>query len=114
GDPAGIGPEICLWALREPRVFAGCTPVLFGDVTVLNRVDQAMGNPGVDCRVASISDLNDFSEINEPLVVDCDAIDAATIVPGKVSAACGRAGYVYIEHAIKTAMAGKIDGVVTA
>ena len=31
GDPAGIGPEICLRALREPAVLARCTPVLFGD-----------------------------------------------------------------------------------
>jgi len=114
GDPAGIGPEICLQALRSPRVFASCTPVLFGDVTVLNRAAQAAGNAGVDCRVASVSDLYGFSEINEPLVVDCGAIEAASIVPGKISAACGKAGYVYIEDAIKAALAGKIDGVVTA
>ena len=35
GDPAGIGPEICLRALREPAVRKICTPVLFGDVSVL-------------------------------------------------------------------------------
>jgi 4-hydroxythreonine-4-phosphate dehydrogenase len=46
--------------------------------------------------------------------VNCAAIDAAKITPGKVSAACGRAGYVYIEQAIRAALAGKIDGVVTA
>jgi 4-hydroxythreonine-4-phosphate dehydrogenase len=114
GDPAGIGPEICLQALRSPRVFASCTPVLFGDVTVLNRAAQAAGNPGVDGRVISISELNGLSEINEPLVVDCNAIDAAAIEPGKISAACGKAGYAYIEAAIKAALAGKIDGVVTA
>lgn len=38
GDPAGIGPEICLRALREPSVLKMCTPVLFGDVSVLERV----------------------------------------------------------------------------
>jgi 4-hydroxythreonine-4-phosphate dehydrogenase len=114
GDPAGIGPEICLQALREPRVLERCTPVLFGDVSVLNRAAQAAGIAGVNCRVLSISDLHGFLEINEPLVVDCGAIDAAAIVPGKVSAACGKAGYCYIEDAIKAALAGKIDGVVTA
>ncbi len=46
--------------------------------------------------------------------MDCAAIDAAKIEPGKISAACGKAGYVYIEHAIQAALAGKIDGVVTA
>jgi 4-phospho-D-threonate 3-dehydrogenase / 4-phospho-D-erythronate 3-dehydrogenase len=114
GDPAGIGPEICLRALREPHVLERCTPVLFGDTAVLNRAAKAAGIEGVNCRVASIADLDGFFEINEPLVVDCGAIDAASVVPGKVSAACGQAGYTYIEHAIKTALAGKIDGVVTA
>ena len=37
GDPAGIGPEICLRALRDSSVLAECVPVLFGDVGVLRR-----------------------------------------------------------------------------
>jgi len=114
GDPAGIGPEICLRALRESQVLERCTPVLFGDAAVLNRAAKAAGIGGINCRVASIADLDGFFEINEPLVVDCGAIDAASVIPGKVSAACGKAGYIYIEQAIKTAMAGKSDGVVTA
>jgi len=114
GDPAGIGPEICLRALREPQVLERCTPVLFGDVAVLNRVAKAAGLADINRRTSSVADLNDFFELNEPLVVDCGAIDAAAIAPGKVSAACGRAGYTYIEQAIKAALAGKIDGVVTA
>jgi len=46
--------------------------------------------------------------------VDCAAIDAAKIKPGKISAACGRAGFIFIESAIRSALAKKIDGVVTA
>jgi len=114
GDPAGIGPEICLRALREPQMLARCTPILFGDVPVLNRVAKTAGIADANFRAISVAELADFFEINEPLIVDCNAIDAATIVPGQVSAACGKAGYTYIEHAIKAALAGKIDGVVTA
>jgi len=114
GDPAGIGPEICLRALREPKVLERCTPVLFGDVAVLNRAAKAAGLANANCRTVAAADINGFFEISEPLVVDCNAVDASTVVPGKVSAACGRAGYTYIEHAIKAALAGKIDGVVTA
>ena len=43
GDPAGIGPEICLRALREPAVRVRCTPVLFGDAAVLKRLAEATG-----------------------------------------------------------------------
>jgi 4-hydroxythreonine-4-phosphate dehydrogenase len=111
GDPAGIGPEICLRALREPSVWKICTPVLFGDASVLERAaKKSLGN----LPVLGEKDLARVTKINEPLIVDCGAIDARKIKPGKVSAACGQAGYIYIERAIHAALAGKIQGVVTA
>jgi 4-hydroxythreonine-4-phosphate dehydrogenase len=111
GDPAGIGPEICLKAMRSPVVRKRCVPVLFGDAGVLERVakDALSGLP-----VLRGADLPKVARINEPLVVDCGALDAAKVTPGKISAACGRAGYIYIERAIRAALAGTIDGVVTA
>jgi 4-hydroxythreonine-4-phosphate dehydrogenase len=114
GDPAGIGPEICLRALREPAVQKLCVPVLFGDAAVLTRVARAARIPATECRTVSISELAKISRIHQPLIVDCAAIDAAKIAPGKISAASGRAGYVYIERAIQAALAGKIDAVITA
>ena len=114
GDPAGIGPEICLRALREPSVLVRCTPVLFGDAAVLKRVAHVAGVAEVNCRIVAVSESEGFFEIGEPLIVDCNAIDVAKVTPGAISAACGKAGYSYIEHAIQAALAGKIDGVVTA
>jgi 4-hydroxythreonine-4-phosphate dehydrogenase len=114
GDPAGIGPEICLRALREPAVLARCVPILFGDPGVLARVTHATGIPDADCRIVSMAELQEIPDIKQPLVVHCDGMDASKIEPGKISAACGRAGYNYIERAIEAALAGKIDGVVTA
>jgi 4-phospho-D-threonate 3-dehydrogenase / 4-phospho-D-erythronate 3-dehydrogenase len=127
GDPAGIGPEICLRALREPAVLKICTPVLFGDAGVLARIKKTVASSarisrmrtgGTDkgdaARVVSPAEFARLSAITTPLIVDCDAVDAEKIQPGKVSAACGRAGYLYIEKAIESALAGKIDGVVTA
>jgi 4-hydroxythreonine-4-phosphate dehydrogenase len=112
GDPAGIGPEICLRALQEPAVLEQCVPVVFGDAAVLKRVAHSAGISDVACGV--ISDIDGLFEISEPLIVDCNAVDAAKIVPGVVSAECGRGGYRYIERSIEAALAGKIDGVVTA
>ena len=43
GDPAGIGPELCLKVLQEPSVLSECVPVVFGDSGVLYRVAQACG-----------------------------------------------------------------------
>ncbi len=113
GDPAGIGPEICLRALREPAVRKICTPVLFGDVSVLKSAAKKnfVAN---GYRLVSLAEWESFGAVTEPLIVDCSAIDAKKVRPGKVSAACGRAGFIYIEQAIQSALSGKIDGVVTA
>jgi 4-hydroxythreonine-4-phosphate dehydrogenase len=114
GDPAGIGPEICLRAMNSSAVRKLCVPVLFGDAAVLRRVAQAIKISAAEAQIVSVAELKRISKITKPLVVDCAAIDAAKVKPGKVSAACGRAGYVYIEKAIHAALAGKIAGVVTA
>jgi 4-hydroxythreonine-4-phosphate dehydrogenase len=148
GDPAGIGPELCLRALRDPGVLRRCVPVLFGDVGVLQRLGKSLGksssssfsssktgNPSrtrtrtkdqpahkatarqsenESCRVVSLAEWGKTGPIKEPLIVDCAAIDAKKIKPGKVSAACGKAGFIFIEQAIRSALAKKIDGVVTA
>ena len=113
GDPAGIGPEICLRALREPSVSRLCVPVLFGDAGVLKR---AAGRAFADLSSAVVSPVafSQMTEIRKPLIVDCGAIKASAVHPGRISAACGRAGYIYIEQAIRSALAGKIAGVVTA
>lgn len=119
GDPAGIGPEICLRALRHESVLSRTLPVLFGDASVLRRVERALRfskkeTEGQDTRVVSLKEFEGIAEITRPLIVDCATTDAATIEPGRISAACGRAAYIYIERAIAAALAGRIDSVVTA
>jgi 4-hydroxythreonine-4-phosphate dehydrogenase len=116
GDPAGIGPEICLRALREPAVLQQCIPVLFGDLGVLQVSGASDGRDGTETgfRVVSLVEWEKVRTVSEPTLVDCGAIDAKTIVPGKVSAACGKAGYFYIEQSIQSALRGQIEGVVTA
>jgi len=140
GDPAGVGPELCLRALREPKVLEQCVPVLFGDAAVIKRVanhlrdfkNTAPSSP--PCaktlrkprkktrtknkdemgRAVSMAEWERLGVVNEPLVVDCAAADAERIEPGKVSATCGKAAYACIEHSIQAALAGKIAAVVTA
>lgn len=127
GDPAGIGSEICRRAFHEPAVLKRCVPVLFGDANVLARMKTSPSflnrkgkartrteDAAENVRVVSPADWKKLSRVTEPLIVDCAAIDAAKIEPGKISAACGRAGYIYIEQAIRAALGGRIDGVVTA
>jgi 4-hydroxythreonine-4-phosphate dehydrogenase len=121
GDPAGIGPELCLRALREPAVLRRCVPVLFGDAGVVKRIAKINGKSRTGtkdrnggCRTLSLTEWEKLGAVTGPLIVDCAALDAKKIKPGKISAACGRAGFVFIEQAIRSALAKKIDGVVTA
>lgn len=98
GDPAGVGPELCLRLLADARVRDFCTPLVFGSLGVLNRVAERLGWPKPDA-----SDLRDFPEPT-----------AAEIVPGCVSAACGAAAYRYFTAAIDEALAGRVDAIATA
>lgn len=97
GDPAGVGPELCLRLLRDGRVRAICVPVVIGDAGVLRRVARQLGWPEPD--LTSMLDLH--------------AIDADAVEPGKVSAACGRAAYEYVTFAIDEALAGRVDAITT-
>ena len=97
GDPAGVGPELCLRLLADQRVRAVCTPVIVGDAAVLARVANHLGWPNPD--LAEVLDRN--------------AINANAIRPGEVSAACGRAAYEYVTFAIDEALAGRVDAIAT-
>lgn len=97
GDPAGVGPELCLRLLREPRVRERCVPVVYGDRSVLARVARTLNWP----------------EPDPADVLDLRTIDATAFEPGAVSAACGRAAYEYVIRAIDDARAGTVDAICT-
>ncbi|RPJ53854.1 MAG: 4-hydroxythreonine-4-phosphate dehydrogenase PdxA [Acidobacteria bacterium] len=114
GDPAGIGPELSLRVLKDPQILDVCTPVVFGDAGVLERVAQLLGWPMAE-RVAGLDEWEAGAMPDGGTgVVDCALLDAATVEKGRVQPACGRAAYGYIEAAIHSALAGKIAAVVTA
>jgi 4-hydroxythreonine-4-phosphate dehydrogenase len=125
GDPSGIGPEICLRALCEPAVLKRCVPVLFGDASVFRQIitsgnatwkksSKALLRRAAALPIVPVAYWGKNGTAPIPTIVDCKAIGDSKVRPGRVSAACGRAGYEYIERAIRAAMRGTIDGVVTA
>jgi 4-phospho-D-threonate 3-dehydrogenase / 4-phospho-D-erythronate 3-dehydrogenase len=114
GDPAGVGPELCLRVLQEAEVLDLCTPVVFGDAGILARVAQILAWPGPGQVVALEEWETGVEAAGRALVVDCALLDAQRIERGRVQPACGRAAYRYIETAIRSALAGKLSAVVTA
>ncbi|MFO7870044.1 MAG: 4-hydroxythreonine-4-phosphate dehydrogenase PdxA [Kiritimatiellia bacterium] len=114
GDPAGIGPELCLRALEAPSLLEKCRPAVFGDAAVLKhaasrcglRVPQNIAGPDrLDEKLVSLSG---------PVLVDIGGLDPSLFSPGTVSASCGKASLKYIGEAVKAAMRGIVSGIVTA
>lgn len=112
GDPAGIGPEICLRLLADSRVLARCVPVVFGNAEVLDRVARACRLPGPDRIVTEGQVLLDLPE-SSPGVVDLGGLEAYRIRPGRVQASCGRAAFRYLEAATTCTLNGDFAALAT-
>ncbi len=114
GDPAGVGPEICLRLFAEASMAEVCVPVVFGDAAVLSRVAKVTGVP-FNAPVIQVTDWAEASkQVSVPSVLDLRQVEAEAVVPGKLSAACGEAAYQYVNRAIDAALAGQVQGVATA
>ena len=109
GDPAGIGPEICLHLLNQPDIADACVPIVFGDAGVLRRVAHAAGIPFNTPVVREWDDGVDAAR-----VLDLRALDADAVKPGVVDARCGEAAYRYVVEAIDAGLCGRVAAVSTA
>lgn len=87
GDPSGIGVEVTLAALAQPKVKRALTPVLFGDASVR----------------AGSHELRVVSQLA-----------ATDRRPGKPTRAGGLAQLAYVHAAITAAKLGELDGICTA
>jgi 4-phospho-D-threonate 3-dehydrogenase / 4-phospho-D-erythronate 3-dehydrogenase len=114
GDPAGVGPEICLRLLANADLARECVPVIFGDAGVLGRVAMKLGLP-FDAPVITQVDLPQRScEVRAPSVLDLQCVDAAAVTPGKVDARCGDAAFRYVIAAVEAGLKGEVDAITTA
>ena len=98
GDPAGVGPEICLRALAEPGIRAACAPVIYGDTAILRAVSERLSLP--------LPEDSALLDLGDPPLQD--------FTPGIISASTGAAAYRYFSRAIDDALAGRIDAITTA
>ena len=109
GDPAGIGPEICLHLLNQPDIADACVPIVFGDAGVLRRVAHAAG---ILFNTPVIREWDDG--VDAARVLDLRALDADAVKPGVVDARCGEAAYRYVVEAIDAGLCGRVAAVSTA
>ncbi|MCL4499003.1 MAG: 4-hydroxythreonine-4-phosphate dehydrogenase PdxA [Chloroflexi bacterium] len=112
GDPAGIGPEIVLGALKSPEVYAKCVPVVIGHAGILRRCSDASGiSAGLVVAVNSPRDAKGAFGVVEVFHVETPGMQ--DIQPGVLSADAGRAADAFVRRACELGLAGQIDAITT-
>lgn len=112
GDPAGIGPEIIIKALSLKETYDKCAPIVIGDAAVMKYAAQQAGS---ELAINAVSDVKNAKfQYGTIDVYDLHCIDMQTFKQGEVAAQCGDAAFKAVVKAIELAMAGEVDGTVTA
>ncbi len=112
GDPAGIGPEICLKAATAPEVRQVCRPVLFGD---LSAVQTHIDGGGLDCTITGYDHVDSVDwDVETVPVVALDHFGNQPVALGEINADNGRAQFDSGVQAVRAALAGKAAAVVAA
>lgn len=112
GDPAGIGPEICIKALASGDLDQICESVLIGDLRVLER---AAGVAGVTLSMQAVSSLDQpVTGTNVIRVLEPCDFDVDQCPFGKISIDCGNAVLDWLEYGSALGASGAIQGLVMA
>lgn len=111
GDPVGIGPEIIVKALNDPKLYSFCRPLVIGDEAIINQAIKLLESNTKTNKVDhcengkychGIIDILNISKLN----LDCISLKHPTIETGK-------AMQDYILKGIDLAVEKKISGLVT-
>ena len=111
GDPAGIGPEVVGRALLRAEVRAACRPLVIGDARVF--ADRRLVPHGPPVAATLDTRTIDFRS-DAVALLDLRNLRPAEAIPGRLSAACGRASAEQVQRGAKLALAGDIDALATA
>jgi 4-hydroxythreonine-4-phosphate dehydrogenase len=109
GDMNGIGLEVILKTVSDPRILGLCTPVLFGSSKVVSYHKNIVQ---VEFPFANLRSAED-AENGKVNVVNCWQ-ENVNITLGKMSEEGGRYAYKALEVAVSALKMGTIDALVTA
>lgn len=112
GDPAGIGPEICVKALSDAHVYDKCKPVVIGDAEVMK---QAAGFLNSEMKINAVTNIQSACFEHGTIdVFDLKNVDLSALKYGEVSAMAGNAAFEAVRKVIALAMSEEVDATVTA
>ncbi|HHZ83180.1 MAG TPA: 4-hydroxythreonine-4-phosphate dehydrogenase PdxA [Nitrospirales bacterium] len=115
GDPAGIGPEVIVKALAGDNgkdVRSQARVVIIGSYPVMEHMSLTLQLP---CSVQQLDHLGNHTT-SENIIHVLDPLPAplSAVVHGKASVANGLAQVTFVKEAVRHAMKGDLDAIVTA
>jgi 4-hydroxythreonine-4-phosphate dehydrogenase len=110
GDLNGIGPEVVIKALADPRMLNVMTPVIYGSTRVLSFYKKIVNLEDFNYTQVKAKGQFTAKHIN---VVNCWE-DAIEISPGKPSPEAGRAALLALKTAAQELKENLVDALVTA
>ena len=112
GDPAGIGPELCMKACLSEQVTNSCRPLLFGDPRVMKAHADSCGLEILFDGYRSVEEV-DWSRPGVKLI-ELDLFSDREFHIAAISGDNGKAAVICGAESIKAALTKQVDAVVAA
>jgi len=112
GDPAGIGPEVVVKAIKSGEWRNVCRPIVVGGGEIMREASKRFGP--VRVRTIEVSEIPEHLETGVLYLLEAFGGDLKTLLPGSHSKATGRAAGAAVRLAAKLAFDGKVDAMTTA
>ncbi len=111
GDPASIGPEIAVKALKNENIYKMCKPLIAGDAGVFEKIIAELDLGVAINRIEKPADARfEWGVID---ILDLQNVDISRLEYGKIDAMCGEVSFRSVEKVIQLALAGEVDATVT-
>ena len=111
GDPAGIGAEITVKALKNNNIYETCIPIVYGDyMAICDAINFCNTDQKVNIISSPCEAKGEYGTID---LLDFKVLQNQEWQYKSVSPLCGKAAFIYITNAIKDAMNNQIAAVVT-
>jgi len=110
GDINGIGYEVILKTLADPRIIEICTPIIYGSAKIASYYRKALNIENFNLNIIHHVGEAHSKRIN---IINCND-EAVRVEIGKATEISGQAAFEALQAATDDLVAGKIDALVTA
>ncbi|MGL5260673.1 MAG: 4-hydroxythreonine-4-phosphate dehydrogenase PdxA [Lachnospiraceae bacterium] len=112
GDPAGIGPEICVGTMLDKEIHEMCRPFMIGSIAIMDKAAKVLGKELKYNKIEEPTEAKfEYGTID---IIETGNYDTNSIEWGKEQTLAGQMAIDFIMKSIEFGMEGKVDAVSTA